>query len=98
MKYLIIVSTIILSGCSSMTNEQFISECNKCKTAGYECGKVINSWTHKIVRVVCDEGNPDIKECVSRGGIPIKSAWDGRLKDCKGLIYKAQKGYCWGAN
>lgn len=29
--------------------------------------------------------NKIIDSCIERGGIPILSAWDGRLIDCKGL-------------
>lgn len=45
-------------------------------TARNDLARSIGSFAQKEAEIV---------ECVSRGGIPIRSTWDGRLEHCEGL-------------
>lgn len=60
-------------------------------------GKIIHSMTYVSPETAAqieqenkewetDPRNPKVagQYCLDRGGIPTYSAWDGRLKDCKG--------------
>lgn len=39
----------------TMTNDEFIKECNKCKTEGYACSTVYDSLTLARIGVECVE-------------------------------------------
>lgn len=56
-KCLLIIILLISINCDennrSMTNEQVIEECNKCKRAGMEPQIIQNIWTYKTIRVNC---------------------------------------------
>ena len=86
MKKLIIIGILIilllgLTGCEecNITYEQKIQECD----ALNRTTKFMDDWgtcNDYVCGKMKTESPYDI--CIKKGGVPVKSTWDGRLKDC----------------
>lgn len=85
---LLVIPLLFLTGCGNDETvmrrdsiDQNIEDIKKCEDAG------IDWYKNNIGEVKCGKQTDKWKEaedaCIKQGGIPIRSLWDNRMKDCK---------------
>lgn len=51
---LLLAAVAMLCGCEkTMTNDEFIAECNKCHKAGYKCIQLVDMFSQETRGAVC---------------------------------------------
>jgi len=71
MKKLLLIVPLMLLGCAGEDRE----EVKKIQKAIVEAAPIADTSY--------DRFKEESVACINLGGVPIRSAWDGRMKDCK---------------